>query len=313
MFLEFLEKLIRRFSRLCEIGDDATDADRDGFLVRIEEAHAGHAFRHGPGRLDHHALVALDIEALFDDLGRDEVHFLHGERDLIRLGRLAQAGARPEKTIDAFGQNDDIGHDRAAGAVRAHADHLAVRILHEFERRRLGQEDRTLFLGLLREPAVELRAYDRVAIGLLFVEFLGTILHARMRALGHEPETLLHDMALKRRVLAEIRNDLLEHVCVEDRALDVLGAGIFAALQLQDVEAARGEGEGGCIAGHACPDDDGVESLDHVASPVSRRAGPWNAATAACGKLRSKRAGTAPRRSRCPDARSRRSAHSCRC
>ena len=64
-----------------------------------------------------------------------------------------------------------------------------------------------------------------------------------MGTVVHHPEALLDEMTLQRRILAEIRNDLFEHVGVEDRALHVLRARIFAALELQHLEAARG---------HAC-------------------------------------------------------------
>ncbi len=87
-----------------------------------------------------------------------------------------------------------------------------------------------------------------------------------MRAVGHEPEALLDEMALQRRALTKVGDDLLQHVGVEDRALHVLRAGIFAALELQHLEAAPGERVGGGVAGHPRADDDGVEFLvDHIA------------------------------------------------
>ena len=87
-----------------------------------------------------------------------------------------------------------------------------------------------------------------------------------MGVVVHHPEALLDEMAFQRRILAEIRDELLQHVRIEDRALHVLGAGIFAALDLQHFEAAFGHGEGGGVAGHAGADHDRIEFFfDHRA------------------------------------------------
>ncbi len=84
---------------------------------------------------------------------------------------------------------------------------------------------------------------------------------------GHHPEALLDQMALQRRVFAEVRDDFFEHVGIENGALHILRARIFAAFELQHLEAARGHGIGGGVASHAGPDDDRVEFfLDHCQS-----------------------------------------------
>jgi hypothetical protein len=71
-------------------------------------------------------------------------------------------------------------------------------------------------------------------------------------------------MPFQRSVLAEIGDQLLQHVGIEDRALHVLRSRIFATLELQHLQAALGHGERRRIAGHAGTDDDGVEFLlDH--------------------------------------------------
>ena len=92
-----------------------------------------------------------------------------------------------------------------------------------------------------------------------------------MGVVVHHPEALLDQMTLERRVLAEIRDKLLQHVGIEDRALDVLRAGIFAALELQDLEALARQRQGGGVAGHAGADDDRIESFfDHAYAPLAR-------------------------------------------
>jgi hypothetical protein len=60
---------------------------------------------------------------------------------------------------------------------------------------------------------------------------------AGVAAVVHGPDALLDDVALERRVVAEVGDDLLQRVGVEDRALHVLAARILAALDLQHLEA----------------------------------------------------------------------------
>ena len=286
MLLEQVEQLRRRGLVLGEIRHQAAQADRNAFLVGVDEAHAGHSLGNGSGGLDHHAFVALDVEALLDHLGGQEVHFLHRQRDLRGLRARAQFGARAEQAVDAFREHHDIGVDGAAGAVGAHADHLAVGVLDQLHRGGLAQQDHAFRARLLREPAVELRADDGVAVALLLVEVVVAVMHAGMGGVRHQPEALLDQVALQRRLVAEVRDDLLDHVRIENAALHVLRAGIFAALQLQHFQPARGHGVGRRVAGHAGADDDRVKFLvDHVVS-FSRPAGLWNGGTGACGKLR---------------------------
>ncbi len=126
MRLERLEQRRRASRRLREIGHQAADADREAFLVGVDEAHAGHAARDRAHGLDDDALVALHIEARLDRLGGKEMHFLDGERDMIGFGRLAKAGAAAEQSVDAFGEHDDVGVDDPVLAVGAHADARAI-------------------------------------------------------------------------------------------------------------------------------------------------------------------------------------------
>ena len=218
----------------------------------------------GAGGLDHHAFVALQVEARLDGLARQEVHFLDGQRDVVGRRTLAQIGLGAEQAVDALGQHHDVGMDLAAVAIGDHADHLAIGVLDQFLDGGLAQHDRAGFLHLAGEPFVELRADDGVAVRLLFVEVVRAIMQPGMRLLVHHPEPLLDQMTLERRILAEIRDQLLQHVGVENRALHVLRAGIFAALDLQHLQAALGHRQRGGVAGHAGADHDRVETfLDH--------------------------------------------------
>ena len=71
-------------------------------------------------------------------------------------------------------------------------------------------------------------------------------------------------MPLQRRILAKIRDELFERIGVENRALHILRAGIFAALQLQHLQSALGHRIGGGIAGRPGADDDGIETFSRA-------------------------------------------------
>ncbi len=176
------------------------------------ESHSGHAARHGAGGLDHHPLVALQIEPGLDRLARQEVHLLHREGDGFWRRDLAQVRAGAYETIDPFRENDHIGVHLPAGPVGTHADHLAAGVLDELRHRRLADDDRTGLLDLAGEPFVELGADDGVAVRPFLVEIVGAVMQADMRPIVHHPEALLDDVALERGVLAEPRHQLFQHV-----------------------------------------------------------------------------------------------------
>lgn len=66
-------------------------------------------------------------------------------------------------------------------------------------------------------------------------------------------------MALQRGVIPEVGDDFFEGVRVQDRALHVLGAGVFTAFDLQHLEARFGQGVRTGIARCARTDDDGIK------------------------------------------------------
>ena len=76
MAFEGVEQFVGRLARLRKVRHDAADADGNAFLIRVEEAHAGHAARDSSGGLDHDALVAGEIETRFNDFGGKKMHFL---------------------------------------------------------------------------------------------------------------------------------------------------------------------------------------------------------------------------------------------
>ena len=182
-----------------------------GFLVGIDEAHACHAFRNRSNRLDDCAFVATQIETRFDGFARQKMHFLDRERDIVGLGRLAQPGARAKQPAYAFSEHNDVSGDLPILAVGPHAYDFTPRILQQLGHRRFAQDDGAGLLNPFREPFVELRANDRVAVRALLVKFVGSIVQPSVGVVVHHPEALLDQMALQWRVFAEIWNELLEH------------------------------------------------------------------------------------------------------
>ncbi|OIQ63686.1 hypothetical protein GALL_547730 [mine drainage metagenome] len=222
MALEPLEQAVRRFSGFLEVSHEASNAERHAFFVGINEAHAGHAARDGAGRLDHGAFIAPEIEAGFNGLTRQEVHFLAGQRDIVGLRSLAQIGPRPEQPVHAFGQHDHVGVHLPVVPVGTYADHPAIGVLRELRHGRLAQHRRARLPYLGREPLVELRANDGVTVRTLLVEVVGAIVQPDMGAVIHHPEALLDQMTFQWRILAKIRDQLLQHIGIEDRPLNVL-------------------------------------------------------------------------------------------
>ncbi|MGY4327533.1 hypothetical protein ACVWWG_001950 [Bradyrhizobium sp. LB7.2] len=123
--------------------------------------------------------------------------------------------------------------DFTAISVCAHPDDPPVGILEELGHRGLAQHRGAGLADLLGEPFIELGADDGVAVRLLLVEIIGAIVNPGVRTLVHDPKALLDEMPFKRCIFSEIRDQLLQHIGIEDGALHVLRARILAALQLQ--------------------------------------------------------------------------------
>jgi hypothetical protein len=102
----------------------------------------------------------------------------------------------------------------------------------------LADRQRAGVLHFLREPLVELRANDRVAVVRRRIECLRAVGRSDVGIVVEHPHALLDQMALERRIVAKIRDDLLERVRVEDRALHVFRTRRFAALDLQHLQPA---------------------------------------------------------------------------
>ena len=264
MALEGFEQLRRRGLVFREVGNEAADADRDAFLVGVDEAHAGHAIGNGAGGFDHRAFVRLELNrASMVSAGRKCIS-LTARATCAAAGRGRNSARVPSRPLTPSASTTTSAWIGAARTVGAHADHLAIGVVDQFDDGGLAQQDRALRLRPPGEPAVELRADDGVAVGLFLVEVVVPVMHAGMGGVGHQPEALFDQMALQRRLDAEIRDDLFHHVRIENAALDVFRARIFAALQLQHFQATRGHGVGGGVAGHAGADDDRVKFfVDH--------------------------------------------------
>ena len=112
--------------RFGEVRHQTAKAHREAFLVGVDEAHAGHAMRHGARGLYDDTLVAADVEARLDHFARQEMHLLDRQRDILGLRRRAQARAGSQQAVDAFRQDHDIGVHDAAAPDPCEADHFAA-------------------------------------------------------------------------------------------------------------------------------------------------------------------------------------------
>ncbi len=275
VLLEPLEQAVRRHAGVDEIGDEAADADRQRLLVGVDEAGAEHAFGHRAGGLDDDALLAGDVEALLEHLGRQEVRLLHRQRHVVRLDLVAKTRPLRHQRVHPVGEDDDVGMDLAAVAVGLHSDDAAGGVAEQVDDRSLADHQGAGLLHRRREPLVERRPQDGVTVRPLLVEVLGAVVGADVGALVQHPHPLLDDVPLQRRLVAELGDHLLDRVGVEDGALHVLRAGVFAALDLQDVDPAAGERQRRGVAGGSAADDDGFETFGHgVSLLLVRRRGP---------------------------------------
>src|SRR3954464_9307544 len=127
-------------------------------------------------------------------------------------------------------------------AVGADAVDLAVGVTQQFGDGGFADDEGAGFPDLLVEPPVELGADDRVAVRLFAVEAVGPVIGADIAVVAQQPDALFDDMPLQRSILAEVGDDLFQGVGVHNSALDILGAGILAALDLQNTQASFGQG-----------------------------------------------------------------------
>ena len=148
----------------------------------------------------------------------------------------------PNDPVHAFAEDYDVGKSHSAIAVCLHADHFPMGVKKKLLDGRFAQQHNARVADFAAKPFVELRAKDRVTVGPFLIEVLGAVMHADIGRIVHRPQALLNDVALKRCVVPEIRDDLFQRIGIKDRALDVLRTRIFSSLELKDFEACLGHG-----------------------------------------------------------------------
>ena len=267
MRLHFFKQLVGRQLLRPHIAQHATDTDRQGILVGVQKAGTDHAGGDAAEHFDGHPPQSGKVETRLDGLARQENHFLDGQRNMIRLDVAAQAGPGRQQGINAVGQNDCIGVNLAVLALDFDADDAALLVTQQRLDRHFADQQSPGRLRLLRKPFVETGADDRVTIARRGVEFLGTIMCTEEGIFFHHPHALFDQMPFQRRVFAEVRDDALQRVRVEDRPLHVFRTRIFAALQLQHLESRLGQRVGRRITRRPSADDDDIEFFAHASSP----------------------------------------------
>jgi hypothetical protein len=182
----------------------------------------------------------LDVEARLDRLFRHEEDLLDRQRDVLALQFAVKAGLARQRGVHAVGEDHHVRVDLAALAIAAHAD-AALAVHQQLFHRGLADQQRAGLAHLRREPLVELRADDRVAVVRRLVVVVAAVMRADEARVVEHPHALLDDVALQRRVVAEIGDHPFQRVSVEDRTLHVLAAGVFATLDLQHFQASLGQ------------------------------------------------------------------------
>ena len=241
MLLHLLDQCVRRDFLCTQVGQQASDADRQRLGVGIEESRADHALRDLARHLNGDAFLRSDIESALDRRIRQEMNLLDGERHVARLQFRMKSRLLGEQRIDAVGENHNVGVDRAAGPVGFDTDH-AISVHVQPKHRRFANGQRTGILHFFRKPFVELCANDRVTIIGRRIECLRAVGGSDIGIVVEHPHALLDQMTLERRVVAKIRNDLLQRVRIEDRSLYVFRARGFAPLDLQHAQTRLGGG-----------------------------------------------------------------------
>src|SRR5207237_3108371 len=169
VLLEVLHQVVRRAQGLVELAEQRAASNRQRVVVGVDEHEPRHAHRRIAKALDRAPFARLAVETLFDE-ARIELHdLLHGHRDLVwpqlaTQGLAVDDGVLEESRTKADPFTDDrylgVQIIAAAGADPDDTTVLDDQALHHG----LGHDHRARLLRLLREPRIETRAQDCVAM-----------------------------------------------------------------------------------------------------------------------------------------------------
>ena len=102
-----------------QVVDQAADPDRQAVAVRVNESRAHHTVHRAAEVLDPGSLVALEMEAVIDDLRRQRNDLFHGADTIGAVHQRTQTGGFGKQGVGALGKDHAVGFDVAVFAAGA--------------------------------------------------------------------------------------------------------------------------------------------------------------------------------------------------
>ena len=243
MLLQALDHVAGRHAAVTDITDRRNNAHRHTFFIRVQEASANSTACHITGDEPCNALVRSDAKPLIDllfskiDDFLDAYSYLPGIQFFLKSQSLRQQG------VDTVRQKDAVSEHLFFSGFDA--DRLAALVCEHFVYANARNEHGAFFLSLLHQPGIEMRAQNRVADILGIPQRLAGKLDGRGVISRHKGNLLPDDLALHRRLLAEIREDLFNAVRIHSSAGHVLAAGLFRSLNDEHFQSRLRQNAGG--------------------------------------------------------------------
>ena len=244
-----------------EVRHQRAHADGEAVAVGVDERVASHLLRDRAVELDRDALALADVKSFLDHLWRQGNDFFDCQRHLVR-GDFAglQAGLLREKRMYAVAQDDGVGIEVAVRPARAHPGHFAVPHDEVLDHGGRDQE-RARLLGLGCEPAVEFRAQHGERVRDIAVGSRSLVPEGHRGVISRDPQALFDNDTLNGRLGGKRGDEIGEHSAVHHPAHDVLGPGVFPALDQHHAEPGFGHRVGGGAASRPSPNDNRIELL----------------------------------------------------
>ena len=178
----------------------------------------------------------------------------------------ARPGCPQARLLGDEGKRPVAGDDHVGTQLVASGDHAGdFSVFTDHVRNKgLWQQHGPALLDPLGEPAVEFRSEDTVTLGLFGTQLAAGVVEGDGAVPGHEGGPFADDGPLEGGLVPESREKVADGIQVETAAGDVLGAGVVASLEDDDLDAFAGQRICRRKAGQACPDDDDIEFLHSV-------------------------------------------------
>ena len=270
MRLEQLQHLIRPDLITGEVFHRCPDAHGKGLLIRIDHPDAIHPPGNGAQDLDSHPVAGLHGKTLVNHLLRQLDHLFDCQGYLVGFGLGPKPGFGGEGGVDPVCQQHYLRPHLPLGTVRDHADDLALLIPQQVRHYRAAHDQGACALGLLGKPPVKFcPAHGKGVVPALICENLIPVRKAVSPVLRKVPEARLDDITFDGAALLFIIGDHLGQVMtVKHAAGDILGPGVFTALEDDDLPLLFCQAIGSRNPRRASTHDGNVKGLFHFRFPV---------------------------------------------